>query len=92
MTLRITPARKELLQAIADGQVWDRYYATKGWGAFWDRGPGGVNGRRFSHPTVAVSWLYNNGLVIPGPKGIRWHQDRPWEITEAGRALLDGAS
>ena len=95
MTLRITPARKELLRAVADGEVWDRYYDSQGWRAFWDRGPGGVNGRRFAHPTAAILSLRAHGFVKPGPKGIRWHQDVPWLITDAGTAVLaktDGAT
>lgn len=95
MTLRITPARKELLQAVADGAVKDQYSVGAGWNTDWDRGPGWDSrpgSRRFVAVSGKMHQLYEAGLVRRGTIGARYHDPRTWTITEAGRAALDGAS
>jgi hypothetical protein len=95
MTLRITSARKELLQAIADGAVKDQYSIGAGWNTDWDRGPGWDSrpgARRFTAVTARVFQLSEAGLCRRGGISARYHDPRPWEITDAGRAALDGAS
>lgn len=97
MTLRITPARKELLQAVADGAVADQYSIGLGWHTVWDHGPGWTStaaygAKRFVVVTAKVLWLSGVGLVRRGDILARYHDPRPWTITDAGRAALDGAS
>ncbi len=85
--MNLTKKRIELLQAVADGSICDRYSIGDGWIAVWDHGPG--SGRRFTSPTAAIWLLHNNGLIAVGPRPADWHSDRLWELTDEGRKALE---
>jgi len=93
MTLRITPARKELLQAIADGRVTEVYNMGTGFTADLDRGPEWVSrpgSRRYITVTSRVRELYVAGLIF-AEQAERSYDPRPWRLTIAGKAALEAA-
>lgn len=88
--LKKTPARLELLQAIADGAVTrrrtsglrrDRTHVDE-----WDTGPVGIAHRRAV--TGRMKSYDKADLVVLGPLPARLDVPRLWELTDAGRALL----
>lgn len=93
--LKLTPARRALLQAIDDGAV------TKHFGIFpardwidWDRGPGWKGtGRRYKTVTKPAHLLWCEGWVelVEPPVGAPYKFSRKFRLTDAGRAVLDGA-
>ncbi|HEX6970251.1 MAG TPA: hypothetical protein VF174_15760 [Micromonosporaceae bacterium] len=84
--LRMTPARLALLRAVADSQI--VFYP--GWGGRGDRSAHqGVHGKTV---TAAVMELYRAGLVARRGPGRSFYETRLWYPTDAGRAILDGAS
>ncbi|HVE28018.1 MAG TPA: hypothetical protein VNC22_21580 [Sporichthya sp.] len=88
--MRLTKARLDLLQAVADGAV-TRYYPL-GMVAgedSWDRGPG-TTGHRFRRVSARVELLQRDGLVklLPADKP-DYKASRRWDITPAGRMFLE---
>ena len=92
MSLHPTKTRLALLQAVADGDVRQCYprppdpiYSEM------DRGYG--TGRRYVKVTVKIDELERAGWVGLGEREFdRYGAPRPWLLTPAGRAVLDGAS
>jgi len=77
--LRRTPARRALLQAIADGAVteeWD--IGTQSVYALWNQGP------RARRVTAAADQLRKAGVAEPGPNDFRVR----WVLTPVGEELL----
>jgi hypothetical protein len=93
--LRITPARRALLQAINDGAVIkrrgfsgsgpERILHDRGPAASWPPG-------RWAVVTTAAELLITAGLARVGPQPLRWTDPRPLLLTDAGRERLGGGS
>jgi len=91
MTLRITPARKELLQAIADGAVDQRWPLGPGASySTWDKGPG-AQPRRYVRVTGRTTELQKAGLAELGPKSWSSYAPSFWALTSLGMTALDAA-
>jgi len=91
MTLRITPARKELLQAIADGAVVERWPLGAGASySEWDRGPG-AQPRRYVRATGRVAELQKAELVELAPRSWSNYEPSKWSLTSLGMTALDAA-
>lgn len=94
--LKRTPARLDLLQAVADGAVTHRrepHGASLARGRNfvdeWDRGPGHADGSpRRRAVTGRVASYDKAGLVELGPMPAGLYMPRLWTLTDAGRALL----
>jgi hypothetical protein len=84
--LRPTAARLQLLRAVADGRVW---HYPAGNGSAWptDRID---NGGRLAlvRPSYTMTVIEGNGLATHPPTGTNTARVR-WDLTEAGRAVLD---
>jgi hypothetical protein len=90
--LKATKTRLALLQAVADGNVTQRYplmpepiYSEL------DRGPNaGLGGSRYLRVTTRIDDLERVGWVRLGKRAISsWSKSpRRWELTDAGRAVL----
>lgn len=88
MTLRITPARKELLQAIADGAVVQRWPLGPGASSsIWDRGPG-AQPRRYERVSGRTKQLEEAGLAKVAPKGWSSYDPSLWSLTILGQEAL----
>lgn len=92
MTLRITPARKELLQAIADGAVVQVFpIGPRASYSRWDKGPG-FGSRRYVRVTGRTAELQKAGLAELAPRSGWSNEPSRWTQTAAGQNVLDGAS
>lgn len=85
--LNMTPARIAILRAVADPNI--EVYATitvHSWAAadVWMREPGEMKQK----VTGKVKPLVSAGLVKVAPVGTRYHQPRPYTLTEAGEKIL----
>lgn len=93
--LKPTKTRLALLQAVDDGAVKKHFgiFPSRDY-AEWDRGPGWNGpGRRYLTVTKRVEELWVADLVRLGvPDNDRYKASRRFELTQFGRALLDGAS
>jgi hypothetical protein len=86
--MKITPKRRELLQAILAGQVREHY--PLGMSAIyseWDRGPGWAGpGLRHLTVTSEMAKLRAAGLVLVGEKeSDSYKTPRRWVLTNRGR-------
>lgn len=88
-TLRPTPARIALLQAVADGKVW---HYPAGNGSDWPTDRIEQDGRlALVRPSYLLGNIEHDQLVAHVPAGTNSARVR-WELTEDGRAVLDAAT
>ena len=84
--VKLTPARAEVLRAVAAGQV--KHY--RNWGKDPDEdcwGPSGYG--RGKKVTAAVEFLLKEKLIEQGPaEHASMYAPKPWKLTEAGEQWL----
>lgn len=85
--MKPTKARIELMQAISDGAVTERYAIGFGWLSSWDRGPDWSAGRRYQRVTGRTTELRRETLISV-EANVFSHTPRPWGLTPAGEAWL----
>lgn len=86
----LSDRQRDVLQAIAVGNVADRYHLRNGWATrrtdVTSRGRGGGMGLNVS---TTAQGLAAKGLAVPGTEDPgRLFGDRVWILTDAGRAEL----
>jgi hypothetical protein len=85
--LRLTARRRQVLAAVAAGQVHREY----GVGAYPTASRWTAPNARPVVVTATVQDLYDAGLVSLGPRRASFYSPRPWEITATGRTALEGS-
>lgn len=96
MSLHATKTRLALLQAVADGAVSEHYPLLPDPAySIWDLGPPARHGlvsTRYRKATAGVAEQEKAGWIRLGERDDpSWHKSpRRWEITDAGREVLNG--